>query len=29
MAKRQIEVFSAGCEACKETINLINQIACA
>ncbi len=28
MAKRQIEVFSAGCGACKETIDLINQIAC-
>ena len=28
MAKRQIEVFSAGCGACQETISLINQIAC-
>ena len=28
MAKRQVEVFSAGCGACKETIDLINQIAC-
>lgn len=28
MAKRQVEVFSAGCGACQETINLINQIAC-
>lgn len=28
MAKRQIEVFSAGCGACTETIDLINQIAC-
>ncbi len=29
MAKRQVEVFSAGCGACQETIDLINQIACA
>jgi glutaredoxin len=28
MAKRQLEVFSAGCAACQETIDLINQIAC-
>lgn len=28
MTKRQVEVFSAGCGACKETIDLINQIAC-
>jgi glutaredoxin len=28
MAKRQVEVFSAGCGACQETIDLINQIAC-
>lgn len=27
MAKRQVEVFSAGCAACKETLELINQIA--
>ena len=27
-AKRKIEVFSAGCAACEETINLVNQIAC-
>jgi glutaredoxin 3 len=26
--KRKIEVFSAGCPACEETISLINQIAC-
>ena len=26
--KRKIEVFSAGCPACEETIALINQIAC-
>jgi glutaredoxin len=28
MANRQVEVFSAGCAACQETIDLINQIAC-
>jgi hypothetical protein len=28
MAKRIIEVFSAGCSACEETINLVNSIAC-
>jgi glutaredoxin 3 len=27
--KRKIEIFSAGCPACKETINLVNRIACA
>lgn len=26
--KRKIEVFSAGCSACEETIQTINQIAC-
>jgi glutaredoxin len=26
--KRQVEVFSAGCGACQEVIDLINQIAC-
>lgn len=26
--KRTIEVFSAGCPACQETIDLVNQIAC-
>jgi len=26
--KRQIEVFSAGCPACEETIELVNRIAC-
>ena len=26
--KRKIEVFSAGCPACQETINLVNQVAC-
>lgn len=27
-AKRKIEVFSAGCPACDETIQLINSLAC-
>lgn len=27
-AKRTIEVFSAGCPACEETIALVNRIAC-
>jgi glutaredoxin 3 len=26
--QRSIEVFSAGCPACQETIDLVNQIAC-
>lgn len=26
--KRKIEVFSAGCPACEETVQLINSIAC-
>jgi len=26
--KRKVEVFSAGCPACKETIELINRVAC-
>jgi glutaredoxin 3 len=27
-AKRKIEIFSAGCPACEETIKLVQQIAC-
>lgn len=27
-AKRQIEVFSAGCPVCQETAELVNTIAC-
>ncbi len=27
-AKRKIEVFSAGCPACEETVELVNRIAC-
>jgi len=25
---RTIEVFSAGCPACRETIDLVNRVAC-
>jgi glutaredoxin len=28
MAKRKIEVFSAGCGACEDTIKLVKSIAC-
>jgi glutaredoxin 3 len=28
-AKRTIEVFSAGCPACEDTIALVNRVACA
>ena len=28
-AKRKIEVFTAGCPACEETIALVNRIACS
>lgn len=28
-AKRKIEVFSAGCPVCQETVDLVNRIACA
>ena len=28
MSKRTVEVFSAGCPACEDTINLVNNIAC-
>lgn len=27
--KRQIEIFSAGCPVCQDTINLVNRLACA
>ena len=27
-AKRKIEVFSAGCPACEETVRLVTRIAC-
>jgi len=26
--RRTIEVFSAGCPACQETIDLVNSVAC-
>lgn len=26
--KRRIEVFSAGCPACQETVQLVNRLAC-
>ena len=26
--KRKIELFSAGCPACEETVALINRVAC-
>ncbi|MFQ5937234.1 MAG: thioredoxin family protein [Acidiferrobacterales bacterium] len=26
--KRQIEIFSAGCPVCQETIDLVNELAC-
>ena len=25
---RKVEIYSAGCSACQETIDLVNQIAC-
>ncbi len=27
--KRTIEVFSAGCPACRETVELVNRVACS
>jgi len=27
-AKRTIEIFSAGCPACEDTLSLVNEIAC-
>src|SRR5260370_32879991 len=27
-ARRKVEVFSADCPACKETIELVNRVAC-
>jgi glutaredoxin 3 len=29
MAKRKVEVFSAGCAACEETIELVRRLSCA
>jgi glutaredoxin len=28
MAKRKVEVFSAGCPACEEAVRLVRSIAC-
>lgn len=28
-AKRKVEVFSAGCPVCQETIDLVTRLACA
>ena len=27
-AKRKIEVFTAGCHVCEETVEMVNRIAC-
>jgi len=27
-AKRKVEIFSAGCPACEETVELVNRAAC-
>jgi len=27
-SKRKIEVFSAGCPACRETVDMVNRAAC-
>jgi glutaredoxin 3 len=27
--KRKVEIFSAGCPACQEAIELVNRIACS
>lgn len=27
-ATRAIEIFSAGCSVCEETVKLVNQVAC-
>lgn len=28
-AKRKVEVFSAGCSLCQETVDLVNRLACS
>ena len=28
-SKRKIEIFSAGCSVCQQTIDLVNRIACS
>jgi glutaredoxin len=27
-ARRKIEIFSAGCPACQDTVDLVNRVAC-
>jgi hypothetical protein len=27
-AKRKVEIFSAGCPVCEETVELVNRLAC-
>lgn len=29
MAKRKIEVFSAGCALCEDTVAMVNRVACS
>jgi len=29
MTKRKVEIFSAGCPICRETIDLVNELACS
>lgn len=29
MEKRKIEIFSAGCPVCAETVQMVNSIACS
>ena len=28
MAKRKVEIFSAGCACCEETVQMVTRIAC-
>lgn len=28
MSKRTVEIFSAGCPACEDTVRLVNEAAC-
>lgn len=28
-SKRKVEIFSAGCPACQETVDLVRRIACS
>ncbi len=28
MAKREVEIFSAGCACCDETVQMVKRIAC-